>query len=157
MIEFTNTLVIDRPAREVYDYLADLENTPDWNWAIAETSRVTGGRSEVGARFRQVRTVPRPDVEMLELTGLDPHTRIEVQGTLARMAATLEYTLTPTDQGTVLANHVLLEPKGMARVVGTALSGRVKASVAENLGELKSLLEGGPRAEPAYGGWGLVM
>lgn len=145
MIEFANTLVIDRPAKEVYDYLADLENTPDWNWAIAETKRVSGGRSEVGARFRQVRSVPRPDVEMLELTGLDPHTRIEVQGTLARMEATLEYMLAPTEHGTELTNRVYLEPTGMARLVGTALSGRVQASVADNLGELKNLLEGGPR------------
>lgn len=145
MIEFTNTLVIDRPTTEVYQYVADLENTPNWNWAISETRRVSGERNEVGARFRQVRSVPRPDVEMLELTGLDPYGRIEVQGTLARMPATLEYTLIPTEEGTELTNRVSLEPKGMARLVGTALTGRIESSVAENLGELKKLLESGPR------------
>lgn len=38
-MHFENTLEIARDPRVVYTYLADLEHTPEWNWAITSTRR----------------------------------------------------------------------------------------------------------------------
>ena len=40
MITFANTIDIDRQPGDVYEYLADLEPTPDWNWAITRSEFV---------------------------------------------------------------------------------------------------------------------
>ena len=67
-MHFENTLEIARDPRVVYTYLADLEHTPEWNWAITSTRKMTPGPVGVGTRYRQTREVPRPAVELFELT-----------------------------------------------------------------------------------------
>ena len=37
-VTFENSVVVRRRASEVFDYLADLENIPRWNYAIAVSS-----------------------------------------------------------------------------------------------------------------------
>jgi uncharacterized protein YndB with AHSA1/START domain len=147
MISFTNTIHIERPVGEVYDYLADLEHTQEWNWAITETRKVTPGPVTVGTRYRQTRSVPRPSTEELEITALEPNRLIEVDGTLARFPAHLSYQLESFGAGTALSNAVLLQTEGALRLIGPLVRSRVRHSVADNLDKLKSLLESRSRSE----------
>ena len=39
MQTFENTVTIQRPAEEVFAFLADFENIPKWNYAIEETQQ----------------------------------------------------------------------------------------------------------------------
>ena len=68
MISFTKTIHINRPIDEVYAYLADLEHTPEWNWAITETKKTTPGPVAVGTRYRQSGSVPRPAAGPVSVT-----------------------------------------------------------------------------------------
>ena len=143
MINFTNTIHINRPSKAVYTYLANLENTPEWNWAITETRKTTPGPTGVGTQYTQTRSVPQPSTEVLEIAGLDPDRRIEVRGTLAQFTAHLSYDLSPTVDGTKLINTVNLEPQGSLRLISPILGGRIKRAVADNLNVLKAQLEVG--------------
>ena len=58
MQTFENTVTIQRPADEVFAFLADFENIPRWNYAIEETKKASAGPVGVGTRYRQTRTVP---------------------------------------------------------------------------------------------------
>jgi Polyketide cyclase / dehydrase and lipid transport len=145
MIRFANTIDIAVEPSHVYAYLADLEHNPEWNWAIESTEKVTPGPIGVGTRYRQTRSVPRPGVEMLELTGLDPLRRIEVTGKLGPFDARLTYELAPSGSGTRLTNTADLEPPRPLGFVGGLFGGQIRASVAENLGTLKMVLERGGR------------
>jgi uncharacterized protein YndB with AHSA1/START domain len=141
MIRFVNSLHIERPARAVFAALADLENAPRWNPAITHATRVTDGATGIGTRFRLTRTDPKPATEILEITGFEPDTQLELRGRLAGMNADLVYRLEPEDSGTRLTNEVILEPRGPARLLAPMLSGRVRSGVADNLETLKRLLE----------------
>ena len=141
MIRFSNTVEIARPPAEVFAYLADLEHTPEWNWAITNTRKLSPGPVAVGTRYQQTRSVPRPAEEMLEVTGLDPDTRIEVVGDLASFRARLTYELSPIATGTRLTNSVELDRPGALGLFGGLVTGRIQASVAENLGVLRTVLE----------------
>jgi uncharacterized protein YndB with AHSA1/START domain len=143
VIAFSNTVDIARQPADVFAYLADLEHTPEWNRAITSTRKVSPGPIGVGTRYRQTRSVPRPAVETLEVTQLDPDRRIEVVGDLGPFRAHLTYDLSPTALGTRLTNAVELDPHGALGLLGNLLSGRIRASVAENLGVLRTLLEDG--------------
>lgn len=146
MISFSTTIEIARQPAEVFAYLADLEHIPDWNWAISDTKKINPGQVGVGSRYRQTRSVPRPTVEELEVTRLDPDRRIEIVGDLASFRAHLTYELSPSVEGTAVTNSVELDPPGALGLLGGLLAGRIQASVAENLAVLRSLLEaGGPR------------
>ena len=140
MISFTNTIDIDRPAPQVYDYLVDLEHLPEWNWAITGTAKVTPGPVAVGTRFVQTRSSPRPETESLRIVGLSPHHRIEIDGTLAGLDARLVYDLTDEGAGTTLTNTVVLDASHLSHLAGRLLEPRIRRSVASNLRDLRSRL-----------------
>lgn len=141
MIRFSTTVDIAQSPTEVFAYLADLEHIPEWNWAIRSTRKVSPGPVDVGTRYQQTRSVPRPVVEALEVTRLDPGKRIEIVGDLASFPAHLTYELSPTATGTRLTNSVELDPPGALGLLGGLIAGPIQASVADNLGVLRTLLE----------------
>ena len=60
MIQFENTTIIHRPIEPVFAYLAELENLPQWNYALSETHKITPGPIGEGTEYRQQRRLPRP-------------------------------------------------------------------------------------------------
>lgn len=142
-IQFSNTVNIDRSVGDVYDYLVDLEHTPEWNWAIAETTKISEGPVDVGTRYRQRRTVPSESTEELEITRLEENRLIEVRGTLARFDARLTYRLDTDGAGTRVVNDVDLDPPRGLGIVQRLVVGRISRSVASNLADLKTRLETG--------------
>jgi carbon monoxide dehydrogenase subunit G len=145
MPSFTNTVTIDRPARDVFAFLADLENVPKWNYAITETRRTSPGEVGVGSTYEQTRSIPTPSREALTITEFEPDRHIAVAGTLARFPARLDYRMEERDGRTRLSNTVDLDLTGPLRLLGGIATGRIRSAVAENLEALKRLLEaGGP-------------
>lgn len=147
MINFTNVIHIDRAPEDVYAYLADLEHTPEWNWAISETRKTTPGQVRVGTRYRQTRTVPKPATEELEIIALEPGSHIEVEGGLAQFEARISYRLEERNGRTHVTNSVTLEAPGALRLAEPLLAPRIKGAVAGNLGDLKTILESPARQQ----------
>lgn len=141
MPSFTNTVTIDRPARDVFAFLADLENVPRWNYAISETRKMTPGDIGVGTTYEQTRSIPAQSREQLTITEFEPDRHIAVVGTLARFPARLEYTMEEREGGTRLSNSVDLQLTGAVRLLGGIAVGRIRSAVADNLDTLKQLLE----------------
>lgn len=142
MITFDNTIDIDRQPGDVYEYLADLEHTPEWNWAITSSEKITAGPVAIGTQYRQTRSVPRQGIEVIEITGLEPGRRIDLAGTLGPFRSRLSYEFAARPTGTRLTNKVELEPRVPLGPFGNVLGGRIRAAVGENLLVLKQLMEG---------------
>jgi uncharacterized protein YndB with AHSA1/START domain len=142
MATFQNTVTIARPVDEVFAFLADFQNIPAWNYAIARTVQTSPGRAGLGATYRQTRTVPRRSDEGFEVTGFAPPSRLTINGQIGPYNTSSSYLLEPTADGTRLTNNVELEPSSaLLRPIGPLAVPRVKAAVARNLGTLKQLLE----------------
>jgi uncharacterized protein YndB with AHSA1/START domain len=140
-IRFENTIDIGVDRARVFAYLADIEHTPSWNWAIASSQKLTPGPVEVGTRFRLERTAPQRAVEELEVTALQPGDRLEVAGRLGPFEARLSYELSDVPSGTRLVNRVELDPTVPLGLLGGLVGGRIRGAVAENLTALKGVLE----------------
>lgn len=140
-MHFVNVVDIERPVEDVFAYLADFENVPSWNYAIAETKKTSDGPVGVGTTYRQVRALPNRSEESFEVTVYEPHRSLGLSGTLGPFAAELEYHLEPLERGTRLTNEVELRPRGVLGMVGRLAGSRVKEAVADNLAELKRILE----------------
>lgn len=141
MIEFTNTIDINRPVDEVFAYVSDLEHTPEWNWAISETRKTSAGPVAVGTTYRQTRSVPSRATEELEITALQANELLEVTGVLASLPAHLSYQFHRTAGGTRIVNNIKIEPQGALRLLAPVAGKRIERSVAENLSVLKNRLE----------------
>jgi len=147
MQTFENTVTIQRPAEEVFAFLADFENIPRWNYAIEETKKASAGPVGVGTRYRQTRSVPRRSVEGFEVTVFEPARRLAIDGQIGPFQATISYQLEAVAGATRLVNNVELDPSHpMLRLAAPLATSRIKAAVAQNLSKLRLVLEGGQPA-----------
>jgi uncharacterized membrane protein len=140
-MKFTNTITVGRRPDEVFAFLADFENVPRWNYAIAETRKITDGPVGVGTRYRQTRTLPTRSEETFAVTEFEPVHRISIDGALGPFEGEIRYLLEPLGNATVITNTMTLQPSGPLRLVAPLAAPRVKAAVATNLDVLKQLLE----------------
>ncbi|MGW5195265.1 SRPBCC family protein [Kribbella sp. NPDC004138] len=140
-MRFTNTITVNRPPVTVFAFLANLENLPEWNYALAETRKLTPGPTGVGTRYLQTRTIPVRAEETLEITELIQNEKLTIDGTLNAFPAKVTYTLRPTGNGTTLTNTVELRTPGARNLLAPIARNRIKSAVADNLAELKRLLD----------------
>ena len=106
-MEFANTVTIERPAQDVFAFLADFENVPTWNYAIVETRKTSQGPVGVGATYRQIRSVPARSEEEFEVTDFEPDTRLAIRGNLGPLEGTITYELEPAGAGTRLQTRLI--------------------------------------------------
>lgn len=140
-MKFANAVVIRRPPHDVFEFLAEFENVPKWNYAIVETRKTPDGPVGVGTTYRQVRSVPTRGEEQFEITEFEPDRRLAIRGGLGPLEGTLSYILEPVEEGTRLTNTADLEGRGIIKVAAPLAAGRIREAVETNLGKLKDLLE----------------
>ena len=140
MASFENTVIIPRPVEEVFAFLADFENVPEWNYAIVETTKVSPGPVGVGTTYHQTRSIPSRSEESFEVTAFEAPRRLEIQGQIGPFRARVGYMLEPTGTETRLRNAVDLGSSGLSAIVVPLAASRVKHAVAANLDTLKQLL-----------------
>lgn len=140
-MHFSNQITIRRPVHEVFEFVADPENIPKWNYAIEETRKSSDGPVGVGTTYRQVRTIPSRSEESLEVAELVPDERFAISGGLGPLVGTLTYELEDVDGSTKLTNTADLEARGLLKLAAPIAVGRIRDAVAQNLGILKGILE----------------
>lgn len=141
-MRFTNTITIERQPAAVFAYLADFENLPRWNYAIRETRKVTTGPVNVGARYRQSRTVPARSEETFEVTEFEPDRRLTIRGSFGPFPAEITYIIHPEGNATALTNTFDLQRPRPLSLMAPIVSRRIQSAVAVNLDVLKQTLEG---------------
>ncbi|WP_371778115.1 SRPBCC family protein [Streptosporangium subroseum] len=139
-MRFTNTVRIERPAGVVFAYLADLRNLPAWNYAIRETQPITPGPAGLGSVYRQLRSLPRPMHEQLEIIEYEPDHRLVIEGGFGHLQGRAIYNLDGSAAATDLVNEFELHAGTLNALSGLATRGIARA-VAQNLQVLKNILE----------------
>ena len=140
-MHFANSVTVQRSPHEVFEYLANFENVPQWNHAIVETRKTSDGPVGVGATYRQTRSLPSPSEEAFQVTEFARDRRLAIRGDLGPFEGTLTYELESVPEGTKLLNSADLEAHGLLKVAAPLASGRVGSAVAANLQKLKEILE----------------
>ena len=140
MLEFENTIRIDRPIGEVFAFLSDLENVPKWNYYVLEVTKLSNGPIGIGTMYHQVR---KTDEQDLRITELDQNHKMVVK-TLPQSSPSLEMGFTLYEEGntTRIRDEWRLD-SGWPAPLEWLGAGRIKSAVAENLTKLEELLEKG--------------
>jgi uncharacterized membrane protein len=140
VLEFENTIRIDRPVEEVFAFLSDFENIPKWNYYVLEVRQLSEGLIGVGTTYHQVRKSDQQDLRIIEF---EPDHTVAVK-TLPQSSPDLEMRFTLYEEG--ITTRVRDEWKlntGRPAIFERLAGGRIKSAVAENLAKLKELLEEG--------------
>jgi uncharacterized protein YndB with AHSA1/START domain len=142
-----HTVTIDRPARDVFDYLADGTHNREWRAGVLEIQRTSAADGE-GATYRQVLAGPggrRIDGDY-RVTVFEPPRRLEFQVTAGPARPVGVFELTENADKTTRVRFALdLEPAGLMKLMAPMITRQVRREVAQ-LDTLKTVLERMPRS-----------
>ena len=140
MLEFENTIRIDRPLDEVFAFLSDFENIPKWNFYVLEVRQLSESPMDVGTAYHQVRKSDEQDFRIIEF---ELNHSVAVK-TLPHSLPSFERKFTLYEEGnTTRVRDEWKLDTGRPALLERLAGGRVKSAVAENLAKLKELLEEG--------------
>ncbi len=140
MLEFENTIRIDRPVDEVFAFLSDFENIPQWNYYVLEVRQLSDSSIGIGTTYHQIRKTDEQDFRIIEF---EPDHMVAVK-TLPQSSPSFEMRFTLYEEGntTRIRDEWKLDT-GRPAILERLAGGRVKSAVAENVAKLKELLEEG--------------
>jgi uncharacterized protein YndB with AHSA1/START domain len=145
MAAVTMSVVVARPAEDVFSVLTHVELASTWSSAIAE-ELITPGPIRVGSRRRAI--VPgfggRTLENVMELTELEPNRRLAMRGVSGfPVPVRISIDLTPLRDGTMVTWVAHVEPRGLWRWSGPLIGVVYKALFAKDLRRLKAMMETG--------------
>ena len=139
------TVVIARPAEEVFDFLALAEYLPRWDSSVLECVQVGSGPVTVGTRYRGASRIVGRRIEWTtEVTEFVPGVRVTSRSVEGPLTFTVSYEVSSCPAGTTLRYRLAAE-SGLGGAFGRALEPIVDRAqtkvVRTNLDKLASLLE----------------
>jgi len=131
-----------QPAEEVYAYLVDFNNQPEWRFDVLSSELVSGERGTVGARYRQkIMQGRRASTSDVELDQAERPAEVSFR-TLDSGPVTVSgsWHITSKDQGSEVVCDVIIETSGLMRLVEPMMgpqlrkiAGRYETALAERL------------------------
>ena len=140
MITISNSIEINIPLTRLFNFLADPETLPLWNYYVKAVRRISPEKKGIGARYRQTR---KEDEQIFEITSLKENTFIELR-TISDSSVQFkrQMTFTKIADKCVLEDFLELDT-GHPILIQKILAGSIRTAVKENLTKLKQLLENG--------------
>lgn len=145
MIRIRHSLEIDREVGDVFAYVADLENMPEWGTS-ASVTKISDGPISAGTRYREVarfrgRTIELDD----EVIEYEPNRTFTVRTTSPMLVSTSRTRFSSTSDrgGTRLDYEVEAEPQGFVRLLASLLKPRIEKQFVADVANLKRMLETG--------------
>ena len=140
MLEFENTITINRPIREVFEFVADPENFPRWNYYVLTVSKLSDGPIGIGTAYHQIRKTDQQDFRIIEF---ERNSRMALK-TSPHSTPQLEMQFNfYEDAGATRLRDVWKLDTGLPAALAWLGTRRVRSAVAENLTRLTQLLEEG--------------
>lgn len=117
---YSFTVTTPKPAEEVFDYLADMRNLPEWDPEVAAAWQTGGGEAvRVDAAFRlEVARgyPPRPGIDY-QVVELERPSRIVARGVSRVIDGVDTYTIAPEGGGSKVTYASEIDIKGLAKVL----------------------------------------
>lgn len=150
MITITHQALINRPAADVFAFIADPTNDPRWCPPVLAAEQIKGKKPETGARYRQtVKPGPKKLISTLEITDFQPNQRLAWQGSNEMLAFHGWYEVEPADGGAHVTMSSKLEMKGFWRLLAPIISLASRSTAKKEFLNLKQLLENQAELAPA--------
>ena len=134
---------ISRPTRDVFAYVSNQLNAPEWQQGLEEVRRTTAGPIGVGTRHTFLRRVGRRRVTgENEYIEFEPDRRVVFTFTSEDLAGRGWYEVSPTgvDQ-TRLDSGVEIRLHGLARLASPLIAMSIRREDSEDSARLKEILE----------------
>jgi uncharacterized membrane protein len=136
-VEFELEVTIDRPVPDVFAYVTDIRNVPEW-----QESAVSAEWLEEGHRFRERRHFMGRDADIeLEVTTLEPERRFDVRAAKAPVKFEIRHSFEGVEGGTRVRVHGEAKLGGALRLAAGMARRQAEHQFRRDFDRLKELLE----------------
>jgi uncharacterized protein YndB with AHSA1/START domain len=147
MIKVERTGLIDRPIEDVFAFVGDQTNTPEWQSGLVEVRRTTEGPLGVGTRHTLVRKFMGPRMEATnEYMAYEPNKVITFKVNSGPLDFEASYLFESTAAGTRLTSTIETHAGGFLVLAEPLIAAGLRREMKAAFGALKSLLENQPAA-----------
>ena len=141
-MKFDLDVTIDRPVAEVFAYVTDVRNVPEWQESAESAEWI-----EPGKRFRERRRFMGRIAELeLEVTELDPERRFDVRTVKSPVGFEIRHSFESSESGTVLCVHGEAKLGGALRFAAGLAKRQAEGQFRSDFDRLKAVLEGRTQA-----------
>lgn len=143
MIEVIGRSTIDRPAADVFEYVADMSNNPEWQKGMESCVWTSDGPIRVGSTYDQVaKFLGREIRTSFEVTEFEPDKLIRIESRSGPMPLDIRRVVTPLgdDRCEVVAT-IRGDSSGVFRIADPIMKVMVNRSVQADYRRLKARLE----------------
>jgi uncharacterized membrane protein len=138
-----DSIVINRPVEEVFAYLADISNWPQWNEAVGNVAQTPPGALAVGTTLRGASEVMGRIMERSsEILEYEPNKKVAQKMHVGPTEVQASWLFEPVEGGTRLIMRSQGETSGPFKLAGPLMDRAAKKQIEENLARLKAVLEG---------------
>lgn len=142
---FKIEIEIDRPPEVVFDYLAQVENTPKWYSAVEKADKLTSAPVSAGTCYRFLRQLPTgPAINDVEVTEFVPNSVFTLASRSGPTPFTYRYRVSSQSKNTYLRleGEICSEGLGGGFALVAPFAERLfERGMRANLAKLKQLLE----------------
>jgi uncharacterized protein YndB with AHSA1/START domain len=133
---------IDRPIAEVFAYIGDQTNGPQWQAGLVEVRRTSDGPPGIGTTHALVRTFMGRRMEATnEYVAYEPNNWIAFKSTSGPVPFEASYRLEATEGGTRVTSKIEMRPTGINRLLQPVMKASLKREMDAAVVELKHVLE----------------
>jgi hypothetical protein len=142
-VEVVTEIEIHRPATEVFDFVADVANNPQWQRGMHEAYFTSGPPLRVGSTYAQVTTFLGQRIESrFVVVEYEPGRLVKGSTTVSPFPITFTRIVEPAGSASRVTAVVKGRPDGAFTLASPLVRRLLAASVARDYQNLKRLLEG---------------
>jgi uncharacterized protein YndB with AHSA1/START domain len=143
MIKLENSVVINRPIDEVFEFMANSENNPQWQSGAQEVMKTSEGPIDVGTTYTSVSKILGRGIEStVEYTAYEPNGRLAGKTTSGPIPFQFETTFEPVAEGgTKVTSSGEGDVGGFFKLAEPLVARMLKRQTESDTANLKDLLE----------------
>jgi uncharacterized membrane protein len=135
-------IVIERPPWEVFAYVADPANAPEWQSGVTTTTKTAGEPMRAGVRWDETRTFLGRRVQgTLEATEYEPESLFAFRSVSGGVAIAVRHLFEPFDGGTRIRVLAEGDPGRFGRLGGRFVRRAAERQLKADFARLKQVLE----------------
>jgi carbon monoxide dehydrogenase subunit G len=141
-VRIEESIEINRPPEEVYEFVANVNNLPKCSGAVQEVRNAPDGLVSEGDTYTSVAKVMGRSVETSHRVIEARHPEVlDIDGKTGSTKIRVTITIEPTDTGSRVTQRGEGEPGGALRYLGGMIERTMKRQLHDDLSSLKKILE----------------
>jgi uncharacterized membrane protein len=142
MAKYEESIEIKRPTDQVFAYVEEIKNLPEWELTISEAEKTSPGKIGVGTTFKgKNKVMGRQMAWTSKVTEYEPNKKWGETISSGSTVVKFQMTCDPIEGGTKFSEIYDMKVGGILKLFSPIMSSSMRKQTKANLAKLKSILE----------------